>query len=129
MKTKLLIVVVIMLIVAGSFSACTKDEFSAQEAILGRWELIARGTADGFQQVEPDGSYFMCLHGGKMITYDAGMNAFREGTYQIDSNFLYRNNNGSAIYSFDKDRLTLATVRGTDLSANNIFIFIYKRKK
>ena len=129
MKTKTVKCVVISLMLAGSFSSCTKEEFSAQEVILGKWELIARGTADGFQQVEPDGSYFMCLHSGKMLTYDSETNVFSEGTYHIDSNFFYRNNNWSAIYSVDKDRLTLATVRGTENFANNIFVFIYKRKK
>ena len=129
MKAKVKILTVILLILAGSFSSCTKDEFSAQESILGKWELVARGTADGFQHVEPDGSYFMCLHSGKMITYDSETNVFREGTYHIDANFFYRNNNWSAIYSFDKDRLTLANIQGTGFSANNVFIYIYKRKK
>ena len=118
------------------FCLSCDDKIPPEEAILGKWMLIAYGPNErNLTYIEPDNiGYFEFLPNGIRQSY-RGLDMVSCETYRIDTKYLYYyedNEYGHYIYSYKLtgDRLKLTYVQGNLPDIMNASeIWIYKRKK
>jgi hypothetical protein len=122
-----------------NLSGC-KGDSEPQEAILGKWELIAQGpNVNDIKPVEPNGSYSEYFSDGKMISFSFETNKSFEYTYKVDSKFLCRyfeynheQEYAEYEYNFRDNQLRLIYVRGSvpiEMIYGRPMVFIYRHKK
>ena len=95
MKIYILKFTTFLLVLAMIFFSCQCKNEPA-EAILGRWELIAKGSDENsIKPVEPNGAYIEFLSEGISRSYYPEVDDFYYTMYKIDKKFIY-------YYSYEK---------------------------
>ena len=90
MKTKMFKITTVLLMLAGSVSSCNKND--PAEAILEKWELIAKGeTENNMKTIEPNGVYIEFLSEGISHIYNPETDESHYRSYKIDKKFIYYN--------------------------------------
>jgi len=90
-KQKGAVLMLCVLLLAGGLYSCSSKNDPA-EAILGKWELIAKGAHENaIRTVEPYGVYIEFLSEGISRVYNPEMDEFFYRSYKIDKKFIYYN--------------------------------------
>ena len=118
------------------FCLSCDDKIPPEEAILGKWMLIAYGPNErNLTYIEPDNNIYKEFHpNGTQSEYSPALDATFYWTYRLDAKCLYINEDDEVNcrifkYKLTGNRLKLTYVRGIVLGTVNTTIWIYKRKK